>query len=289
MNECIWGMLCREYMLNAFIITLLVVIPAALLSCFLVLKGWALMGDAMSHAVFPGVVIAWMIGLPFALGAFVAGMFCALLTGYLKDNSRIRQDTAMGIVFSGMFSFGVVLYVWTSPDVHLEHILFGDMLGTSKKDILDVFLVTVLTVVLIAVKWKDLLLHAFDPIQAQAVGLRVKWLHYGLLVLLALSIVSALKAVGIVLAIAILIAPGAIAFLITRTFVAMMLVSVASAIIAAVSGIALSWYINSSPASTIVLVFSVMFIAVLIRHSYKMKKTQQQPASIPEPATPAVD
>lgn len=275
-HECIWGLLCREYMVHAIIITLLIVIPAAMLSCFLVLKGWALMGDAMSHAVFPGVVISWMVGLPFAAGAFVAGMFCALLTGYLKDNSRIRQDTAMGIVFSGMFSVGLVLYVWSQPEVHLDHILFGDMLGISNQDIIETACVTVVTVVLLVFHWKDLLLHAFDPIQAQAVGLRVKFLHYGLLVLLALVIVSALKAVGIILVISILIAPGAIAFLITRTFLGMMCVAVMTAIIASVAGITLSWYIDSSPASTIVLVFGVIFIVTLIYHSRKMAKLQQQ-------------
>lgn len=280
MNECIWVILCRQYMVYAIFITMLVVIPAAMLSCFLVLKGWALMGDAMSHAVFPGVVLAWMAGLPFAPGAFIAGMLCALMTGYLKDNSRIRQDTAMGIVFSGMFSLGLVLYVWGQPDVHLEHILFGDMLGISKIDLIDTSYVTIFTVVVLALKWKDLLLHAFDPIQAQAVGLKVKFLHYGLLVLLALSIVAALKAVGIILAISILIAPGAIAFMITRTFVSMMLVSVLVAIIASLAGITLSWYVESSPAPTIVLVFAVIFIAVLIRHSYKMSKLNKLQAKI---------
>jgi manganese/iron transport system permease protein len=117
------------FMNNALLISLLVAVPCALLSVFLVLKGWALMGDAMSHAVFPGVVLAWMMGLPLALGAFVAGLFCAVATGYLKDNSRIKQDTVMGIVFSGMFGAGLILYIAVKPEVHLDHILFGDMLG----------------------------------------------------------------------------------------------------------------------------------------------------------------
>lgn len=119
------------FMNNALLISLLVAVPCALLSVFLVLKGWALMGDAMSHAVFPGVVLAWMMGLPLALGAFVAGLFCAVATGYLKDNSRIKQDTVMGIVFSGMFGAGLILYIAVKPEVHLDHILFGDMLGIN--------------------------------------------------------------------------------------------------------------------------------------------------------------
>lgn len=264
MVEWVMAPLGFDFMVNALIISVLIAIPCALLSCFLVLKGWALMGDAMSHAVFPGVVIAWMLGLPFAPGAFVAGMLCALATGYLKDNSRIRHDTAMGIVFSGMFGFGLVLYVWLQPEVHLDHILFGDMLGIGSSDIRDTALVTLLTVSVIAVKWHDLVLHAFDPVQAQAVGLRIKLLHYGLLVLLALAIVASLKAVGIILAIAILIAPGAIAFLITRTFGAMLLAAVGVAIIASLSGIWLSFYLDSAPAPTIVLVFSLLFVMAML-------------------------
>jgi len=264
MVEWVIAPLAFDFMVNALIISVLIAIPCALLSCFLVLKGWALMGDAMSHAVFPGVVIAWMLGLPFAPGAFVAGMLCARATGYLKDNSRIRHDTAMGIVFSGMFGFGLVLYVWLQPEVHLDHILFGDMLGIGSSDIRDTALVTLLTVSVIAVKWRDLVLHAFDPVQAQAVGLRIKLLHYGLLVLLALAIVASLKAVGIILAIAILIAPGAIAFLITRTFGAMLLAAVGVAIIASLSGIWLSFYLDSAPAPTIVLVFSLLFVMAML-------------------------
>lgn len=197
-----------EFMNNALMISALVAIPTALLSCFLVLKGWSLLGDAISHAVFPGVVLAYIAGLPLALGAFAAGMTCALATGYLKDNSRIKQDTVMGVVFSGMFGFGMVLYVKVQPEVHLDHILFGDMLGVGWRDIAESAVIALITVGAIFVKWRDLLLHAFDPAQARAVGLRVGLLHYGLLCLISLTIVGALKAVGLILAIAMLIAPG---------------------------------------------------------------------------------
>lgn len=190
-----------DFMVNALIISVLIAVPTALLSCFLVLKGWALMGDAMSHAVFPGVVIAYIVGFPLAVGAFAAGMVCALATGFLKDNSRIKQDTVMGIVFSGMFGFGLVLYVKIQSEVHLDHILFGDMLGIGFQDIVETAAIAVLAAVVIAVKWRDLLLHAFDPAQARAVGLRVNLLHYGLLCLLSLTIVATLQSVGIILAI----------------------------------------------------------------------------------------
>ena len=119
------------FMQQAFIIVLLLAAPASLLSCFLVLKGWSLMSDAVAHAVLPGVVLAYIIGLPFVMGAFFAGISCALLTGYLKENSRVKEDTIMGVVFSAMFAIGIILYTKIHSDVHLDHILFGHMLGIS--------------------------------------------------------------------------------------------------------------------------------------------------------------
>lgn len=253
-----------EFMNNALMIAVLVAIPTALLSCFLVLKGWSLLGDAIGHAVFPGVVLAYIAGLPLAFGAFAAGMTCALATGYLKDNSRIKQDTVMGVVFSGMFGFGMVLYVKVQPEVHLDHILFGDMLGVGWGDIAESAAIALVTVGAIFVKWRDLLLHAFDPAQARAVGLRVGLLHYGLLCLISLTIVGALKAVGLILAIAMLIAPGAIAFLLTRRFGAMLIVAVVIAVSASLLGVYLSFHIDSAPAPTIVLLLSILFIAAFL-------------------------
>ncbi|WP_283200699.1 metal ABC transporter permease [Rhizobium sp. BT03] len=268
-----------DFMINALIISVLIAIPTALLSCFLVLKGWALMGDAMSHAVFPGVVIAYIAGFPLAVGAFAAGMVCALATGFLKDNSRIKQDTVMGIVFSGMFGFGLVLYVKIQSEVHLDHILFGDMLGIGFPDIVETGAVAALTAVIIAVKWRDLLLHAFDPAQARAVGLRVKLLHYGLLCLLSLTIVAALRSVGIILAISLLIAPGSIAYLLTRRFSTMLAFSVAIAVITAFAGVYLSFFIDSAPAPTIVLLFAIAFIAAFLHATRKTARIETGEAS----------
>lgn len=253
-----------EFMVNAMVIAMLIAIPAALLSCFLVLKGWSLMGDAVSHAVLPGVVLAYIINIPLAIGAFVAGMFCALATGFLKENSRIKQDTIMGVVFSGMFGLGLVMYVKVQSDVHLDHILFGDILGIGKQDMIETAIIAVIVTALLVLKWRDLLLHAFDPAQAQAVGLPVRLLHYGLLAILSLTIVGALKAVGIILAIAILIAPGAIAFLLTRNFSSMLIVAVIVAVASSGLGVYVSFFIDSAPAPTIVLLMTLMFIAAFI-------------------------
>lgn len=258
-----------EFMINALVIAVLIAVPMALLSCFLVLKGWLLMGDAISHAVFPGVVIAYIIGFPYAAGAFIAGLFSAVATGFLKNNSRIKQDTAMGIVFAGMFGLGLVLYVKIRSNVHLDHILFGDMLGISRGDIAVTAAIAALTVCIVTVKWKDFLLHAFDPAQAGAIGLPVRLLHYGLLALVSLAIVGALQAVGVILAVALLIAPGAIAFLLSRTFSVMLFLSLAIAVISSFAGVYLSFFIDSAPAPTIVLVFAVLFLCTFIYTSYR--------------------
>ncbi|MBB6467488.1 manganese/iron transport system permease protein [Aminobacter lissarensis] len=249
------------FMQQAFVIALLVAVPMALLSSFLVLKGWSLMGDAISHAVLPGVVLAYIAGLPLAVGAFAAGMTCALATGYLKQNSRIKEDTVMGIVFSGMFGLGIVLYTKIQTDVHLDHILFGDMLGVSWSDVGQTAVIALIATGAIGIFRRDLLLHAFDPQHAQAIGLPVKLLHYGLLSILSLTIVGALKAVGIIIAIAMLIAPGAIAYLLTDRFERMLMVSVLVAALCSFLGVYLSFFIDSAPAPTIVLLMSLAFVA----------------------------
>lgn len=263
------------FMKNALLISLMVAIPCALLSVFLVLKGWALMGDAMSHAVFPGMVLAWMLGLPLAVGAFSAGLFCAVVTGYLKDNSRIKQDTVMGIVFSGMFAAGLILYIAVQPEVHLDHILFGDMLGINPDDLMQTGAIAGLIVLAIAVKWRDLLLFCFDYQQAQACGLRTRWLHYGLLCMVSLTIVATLKAVGIILSISLLIAPGAIAVLLTKRFYVALWIAMAVSALVSLSGVCLSFYLDSAPAPTIVVLFAVVFVVAFVFSSRQARRLER--------------
>jgi len=254
----------HDFMRDALLVAALVAVPSALLSCLLVLRGWALMGDAIAHAVLPGVVFSYLLGIPYVIGAFGAGMGCALAIGYLREHSRVRHDTLMGVVFSGMFASGLVLYVAIRSDVHLDHILFGDLLGIAPPDVWLAGSIALLVVALIAWRWRDLLLHAFDPVHATSLGLPVRTLHYGLLALLSLCIVSSLKAVGLVLAIALLIAPGAIAFLLVRTFARMLLLASAISLVACVSGVYLSFFIDSAPAPTIVVLLAGMFLAAFV-------------------------
>jgi len=253
-----------SFMVQAMVIAVLVAVPTALLSCFLVLKGWSLMGDAISHAVLPGVVLAYMVGLPIGIGAFIAGMVCALSVGFLKEHSRIKEDTVMGVVFAGLFGLGIVLYTAITTDVHLDHILFGNMLGVNGADILLAVIIALAVVLVIGAKWRDLMLFIFDAQQAGAIGLNTRLLHYGLLAMISLTIVGALQAVGMILVIALLIAPGAIAFLITRRFGVMLLVAMGVSVGCSLLGVYLSFFLDSAPAPTIVLLMSACFILAFI-------------------------
>ncbi|MDH2327269.1 metal ABC transporter permease [Cereibacter sp. SYSU M97828] len=253
------------FMQNAFLICLIVGPPTAILSCFLVLKGWALMGDAVSHAVLPGVVLAWITGIPLVIGAFMAGMIAALSTGWLAENSRVKRDTVMGVVFSGMFAVGIILYTSITTNEHLDHVLYGNMLGVGAQDLWTAAAICIPVALILLLKWKDFLLHAFDAAQAQASGLRVGWLHYGLLCILSLTVVAVLSSVGLVLAVALLITPGATAFLLVRSFGRMMAVSVLICTGAMLTGAYASFFLDSAPAPTVVLVLTAIFAAAFIR------------------------
>ena len=253
------------FMQNAFLIGLIVAVPTALLSCFLVVKGWSLMGDAISHAVLPGIVLSYIFSIPLMIGAFVAGIFCAMATNYLSENCRVKQDTVMGVVFSGMFAAGLVLYTSIETDVHLDHILFGNMLGVSIEDIIITIFIAICVSSFLAMKWSDLVLQSFDPLQARASGLNVRVLNFLLLASISLTVVATLKATGLILAIALLIAPGSIAFLITNQFRLMMPFAIIVTILAVVLGIYVSFWIDSAPAPTVIMLLTLIFVFVFIR------------------------
>ncbi len=232
-----------DFMVNALMVSVIVAIPCALLSVFLVLKGWALMGDAMSHAVFPGVVLAYIVAVSY---------------------THLRAHETAG-------------YVSIQSEVHLDHILFGDMLGVSLGDIVQTSVIALGIALIIGLKWKDLLLHAFDPHQAKASGLNITLLHYGLLCMIALTIVATLKSVGIILSISLLIAPGAIAILLTRRFARALGLAVSLSVITAFAGVYLSFYLDSAPAPTIVVLFAIVFIAVFIYATWRDRRNEIVP------------
>ena len=251
-----------DFMLRATVIALLVAIPTGILSCFLVLKGWSLMGDAVAHAVLPGVILAYLLGFPYIIGAFIAGMLCAVTTGFISENSRLKEDTVMGVVFSSMFALGIVMMSKIESEVHLDHILFGDILGITGTDILITGVITLFSLLFLITKGKDLVLYIFDLQHAKAIGIPIRVLHYCLLALLSITIVSALKAVGMILVIASLIAPGAIAYLITNRFKNMILISLLINSLCAVAGVYASFFIDSAPAPTIVVMLTIVFVIV---------------------------
>ncbi|GGB09336.1 metal ABC transporter permease [Allosediminivita pacifica] len=273
------------FMQNAFLIAMIVAVPTALLSCFLVLKGWALMGDSISHAVLPGIVLAWITGLPLIVGAFAAGMTCALATGYLSENSRVKQDTVLGVVFSGMFGVGIILYTSIHTNEHLDHVLFGNMLGVGVQDLWTAGLISLAVTAVLLLKWKDFLLHAFDPAQARASGLRVGWLHYGLLSILSLTIVATLSSTGLILAVGLLIAPGAIAFLLVRSFGKMLVVAVVVCLVSMLSGAYLSFFLDSAPAATIVLILTAFFLLAFLRRQWLTRAASRRPVEVSRAGT----
>lgn len=261
-----------SFMQQAFMMVLLLAVPTALLSCFLVLKGWSLMGDAISHSVLPGIVISYVLAIPFVIGAFVAGIMCAIFSGFIKEHSRLKEDTVMGIVFSAMFALGLLLMTKIETDVHLDHILYGDLLGSSWQNIIEAGVVSLVVCVFLFIKGKDLLLFVFDKQHAQVIGLSVRFLHYALLCVLSITIVFSLRSVGMILVISMLIAPGAIAFLVTRNFYNMLMLSVIIACSCSFLGVYLSFFIDSAPAPTIIMVLSLLFIVVFCYRSLKIKR-----------------
>ncbi len=252
------------FMQDALLVGVLVGAMCAVLSCFLILKGWSLMGDAVSHAVLPGIVLAYIFGLPLTLGAFVAGLCCATGSGFLKRNSRLKEDTAMGVVYTGLFALGLVLFSKMPSHMHLDHILVGNILGISDAQVKQTLLLGGCVLVVSLVLRRDLLLICFDPVQARVMALPDQFLTYLLLGLLALAIVVAMQAVGIILVVAMLITPGCVAYLWTDRFDRMLLIAVISSVIATVIGILVSFHADASTSGCIVLAQALLFVLSLV-------------------------
>lgn len=230
------------------------------------------MGDAISHAVLPGVVISSLLGLPLAIGAFTSGLFCAISVGYLKENSRLKEDSIMGIMFSGLFAFGIVLFTALPTEQHLTHLLFGNLLGVTQAELMQTMIICAITFSIIIFKCKDFLLYCFDSSHAKVIGLPVKWLHYGLLALLALTIISAMQVVGVILVVAMLIAPGITAYQLSNRFDYMLVIAMIIAISSSVFGTILSYHIDAATGPTIILIQSIVFMIVLISNHFQKRK-----------------
>ncbi|QLD12228.1 metal ABC transporter permease [Microbacterium oleivorans] len=253
-----------EFMLRALSATAIAAIVCALLSCWLVLIGWSLMGDAVSHAVLPGVVLAYVLGAPFALGALVFGVIAVALIGIIRGTSRVKEDAAIGIVFTTLFALGLVLISVTPSQTDLNHILFGNVLGVSSSDLVQIAVLAAVALAVLLVKRRDLTLFAFDPIHTFAVGLSPRVLSGLLLGVLALTAVVALQVVGVVLVVAMLIIPGATAHLLTDRFGRMLVIAPTLSAVSSLVGIYLSYWIDASSGGLVVLVQGIVFAAVYL-------------------------
>jgi ABC-type Mn2+/Zn2+ transport system permease subunit len=253
-----------DYMLRAIWVSALIGGVCGFLSSFVTLKGWSLMGDALSHAVVPGVALAYMFGLPFALGAFVAGLLAAGTMAFVKTQSRIREDATIGIVFTTFFALGLLLISLSPAAVDRKTIIFGNILGISDADILQVVVISVVALVVLGLKWRDLMLFCFDPNQARTLGLPLRRLHLLLLALLAAVTVAALQAVGAVLVVAMLITPGATAYLLTDRFGRMIGLSSLMGAVTSLVGAYASYFFEGATGGCIVTLQTLVFLVAFL-------------------------
>ena len=257
--------LAYEFFLRALAASAVVGLVCAVVGTYMVLRGLAFMGDALSHAAFPGVVAAYLLGAPFYLGATVAAVGTSLAIGWITRHGRIRGDTAIGVLFAGMFALGVFLFS-TIPNYvgDLFGLLFGQVLGISSPDLITLTILGIVVLAIVAVFWKELLYSTFDPLGAGASGLPVAALEYLFLGLIAMTIVISLQTVGIILVVAMLVTPAATAQLLTNRFSRLIVVASAIGIVAPAIGLYISYWTNTASAALIVLVETAAFLLALL-------------------------
>lgn len=264
MIETLLTPLHYDYMLKAIGVSALIGGVCAFLSCFITLKGWSLMGDALSHSVVPGVAIAYYAGLPFAAGAFVTGLLAAVGMGFVKAKTRLREDAVIGVVFTAFFALGLLLISLYPSQVDLRSIVFGNILGIADSDVVQILIISVVTLVVLGLKWRDLLLYCFDANQARALGLNTTVLHFTLLTLLSATAVAALQTVGACLVVAMLVTPGATAYLLTDRFGKMIGIATVMGTVTSIVGAYASYFFDGSTGGCIVTLQSALFVVALV-------------------------
>lgn len=258
------GLIKYQFLQNALLTSIIVGIVSGVIGCFIVLRGMSLMGDAISHAVLPGVAVSYMMGTNFLIGASVFGIAAAGLIGFVTQKSKLKNDTAIGIVFSSFFALGIILISFAKSSTDLYHILFGNVLAVRTSDMITTAIVAVVVILFVILFYKELLVSSFDPTMAKAYGLNVQLIHYALMFLLTLVAVSSLQTVGTILVVAMLITPAATAFLLTNKLSVMIMLSVLISTISSVLGLFFSYSFNLASGAAIVLTASVFFVLAFI-------------------------
>ena len=290
MIETLLTPLHYDYMLKAIFVSGVIGGVCAFLSCFITLKGWSLMGDALSHSVVPGVAVAYYAGWPFAAGAFVTGLLAAVGMGFVKANTRLREDAVIGVVFTAFFALGLLLISLYPSQVDLRSIVFGNILGISNPDIVQVLIISGVTLLVLGFKWRDLLLFCFDPNQARALGLNTTVLHFTLLTLLSATAVAALQTVGACLVVAMLVTPGATAYLLTDRFGKMIGIATSMGVGTSILGAYGSYFFDGSTGGCIVTLQSALFVAALVfapKHGLIGQRARRRAAALGAGATEA--
>lgn len=257
--EFFQALLQYEFLQKALFTSVVVGVICGIVGCFIILRGMALMGDAISHAVLPGVAISYMLGINFFFGAVITGVLTAIGIGYVSQNSRIKHDMAIGIMFTSMFAVGIVIITMMKSSADLYHILFGNVLAVRMSDMWITLGIGVLVIGLVVLFYKELLVSTFDPTMAQSYGLPNKWIHYALMAVLTMVTVASLQTVGIVLVVAMLITPAATAYLLTNRLSVMIYLSALIGVISSVFGLYFSFTYNLASGATIVLVSAFLF------------------------------
>ncbi|WOD37423.1 metal ABC transporter permease [Nodosilinea sp. E11] len=254
------------FMQRSLAVAIMVGVICAVVGSYLMVQRLALLGDAISHSVLPGLAIAFLLGINIFVGAFIAGVISTVMIGWIHTRSPIKEDAAMGIVFSAFFALGITLITTIQRDnkIDLNHFLFGNILGVTAGDVRDTAIIAVLVLLAVALLYKELLFYSFDPLGAQAGGLPTGLLNAGLMVLIALTVVASMKVVGVILVLSLLIAPGATAYLLVPRLHQVMILGAAIGVFSSVSGMYLSYYINLPSGPAIVLVVSTLFAVAFL-------------------------
>ncbi|MBC2389717.1 metal ABC transporter permease [Listeria booriae] len=258
------GLMQYEFLQKALLTSVIVGIVSGVIGSFIILRGMSLMGDAISHAVLPGVAVSYMLGVNFFFGAAAFGVIAALGIGFVNQNSRIKNDTAIGIVFSSFFALGIIMISFAQSSTDLYHILFGNVLAVRNSDMWITLVIGAVVLLLVGLFYKELLVSSFDPVMAESYGLKVRVLHYFLMTLLTLVTVASLQTVGIILVVAMLITPAATAYLLTNRLSVMLFLAAGFGALSAVIGLYFSYMYNLASGASIVLAATVLFILVFL-------------------------